>query len=148
MTSNHALVLACGRWIGPCNKWHDVLRSPTVLSLEPWVLFIPSRRRHTRLVSDWSSDVCSSDLLQRDHRDEHRLERAAIEPPADAELCHRGDQIDTAHEHADAEGRVGQGRETLVEYLGHGNGGGVEDHAATGGGDREDRKHTGEVSAR
>src|SRR5262249_46975096 len=23
----------------------------------------PSRRRHTRLVSDWSSDVCSSDLL-------------------------------------------------------------------------------------
>src|SRR5258706_3562900 len=26
------------------------------------VLFFPSRRRHTRLVSDWSSDVCSSDL--------------------------------------------------------------------------------------
>src|SRR5262249_56756879 len=30
------------------------------------------RRRHTRLVSDWSSDVCSSDLgglqLFRDHR--------------------------------------------------------------------------------
>src|SRR5262249_60034973 len=24
-----------------------------------------SRRRHTRLVSDWSSDVCSSDLEQR-----------------------------------------------------------------------------------
>src|SRR5258706_3594585 len=24
--------------------------------------FFPSRRRHTRLVSDWSSDVCSSDL--------------------------------------------------------------------------------------
>src|SRR5262249_60075611 len=24
-----------------------------------------SRRRHTRLVSDWSSDVCSSDLKQR-----------------------------------------------------------------------------------
>src|ERR1019366_9936025 len=28
-------------------------------------LFFSSRRRHTRLVSDWSSDVCSSDLLQR-----------------------------------------------------------------------------------
>src|SRR5262249_56161994 len=28
-----------------------------------WVLFFfSSRRRHTRLVSDWSSDVCSSDL--------------------------------------------------------------------------------------
>src|SRR5262249_57718371 len=25
-------------------------------------LFFSSRRRHTRLVSDWSSDVCSSDL--------------------------------------------------------------------------------------
>src|SRR5215213_11064257 len=27
--------------------------------------FFSSRRRHTRLVSDWSSDVCSSDLLAR-----------------------------------------------------------------------------------
>src|SRR5258706_3298597 len=27
-----------------------------------------SRRRHTRLVSDWSSDVCSSDLLARFER--------------------------------------------------------------------------------
>src|SRR5262249_58626627 len=28
-----------------------------------WVFcFFSSRRRHTRLVSDWSSDVCSSDL--------------------------------------------------------------------------------------
>src|SRR5262249_42862434 len=26
-----------------------------------WVFFFSSRRRHTRLVSDWSSDVCSSD---------------------------------------------------------------------------------------
>src|SRR5262249_56189238 len=26
------------------------------------VFFCSSRRRHTRLVSDWSSDVCSSDL--------------------------------------------------------------------------------------
>src|ERR1019366_6751422 len=27
-----------------------------------------SRRRHTRLVSDWSSDVCSSDLIPRQCR--------------------------------------------------------------------------------
>src|SRR5262249_58862482 len=27
-----------------------------------FVFFFSSRRRHTRLVSDWSSDVCSSDL--------------------------------------------------------------------------------------
>src|SRR5215213_4961471 len=26
--------------------------------------FFSSRRRHTRLVSDWSSDVCSSDLAE------------------------------------------------------------------------------------
>src|SRR5438093_13514492 len=26
--------------------------------------FFSSRRRHTRLVSDWSSDVCSSDLIE------------------------------------------------------------------------------------
>src|SRR5258706_3537624 len=32
----------------------------TVYSL----FFFSSRRRHTRLVSDWSSDVCSSDLLR------------------------------------------------------------------------------------
>src|SRR5437016_8875949 len=28
------------------------------------LFFFSSRRRHTRLVSDWSSDVCSSDLHQ------------------------------------------------------------------------------------
>src|SRR5258706_5100374 len=27
------------------------------------VFFFSGRRRHTRLVSDWSSDVCSSDLV-------------------------------------------------------------------------------------
>src|SRR5215213_11230670 len=27
--------------------------------------FFSSRRRHTRLVSDWSSDVCSSDLERK-----------------------------------------------------------------------------------
>src|SRR5258706_6572887 len=29
------------------------------------IFFFSSRRRHTRLVSDWSSDVCSSDLSGR-----------------------------------------------------------------------------------
>ena len=27
-----------------------------------FLFFFSSRRRHTRLVRDWSSDVCSSDL--------------------------------------------------------------------------------------
>src|SRR5258706_11072253 len=30
-----------------------------------YFFFFSSRRRHTRLVSDWSSDVCSSDLRSR-----------------------------------------------------------------------------------
>src|SRR5258705_2821817 len=35
----------------------------TILSLVHVVLFFfSSRRRHTRCLSDWSSDVCSSDL--------------------------------------------------------------------------------------
>src|SRR5438093_12272387 len=41
--------------------------------------FFSSRRRHTRLVSDWSSDVCSSDLacLRRPELVEERR-RAAV----------------------------------------------------------------------
>src|SRR5258705_1754760 len=30
---------------------------------QSYVFFFSSRRRHTRCLSDWSSDVCSSDLL-------------------------------------------------------------------------------------
>src|SRR5256885_3280905 len=33
-----------------------------------YVFFFSSRRRHTRLQGDWSSDVCSSDLVQRPQR--------------------------------------------------------------------------------
>src|SRR5256885_11324186 len=32
------------------------------LSAAPGIFFFSSRRRHTRLQGDWSSDVCSSDL--------------------------------------------------------------------------------------
>src|SRR5438093_2803906 len=43
--------------------------------------FFSSRRRHTRLVSDWSSDVCSSDLLAR------RRDDLADADPVAAELA-------------------------------------------------------------
>src|ERR1035441_10978054 len=33
-----------------------------VLVLSLFIVFFSSRRRHTRCLSDWSSDVCSSDL--------------------------------------------------------------------------------------
>src|SRR2546430_9027787 len=40
--------------------------------------FFSSRRRHTRFDCDWSSDVCSSDLVLEQRRDEQPL---ADEPP-------------------------------------------------------------------
>src|SRR5438046_8880025 len=43
--------------------------SPMCTNNSMYVLFFfSSRRRHTRLVSDWSSDVCSSDLYARDDK--------------------------------------------------------------------------------
>src|SRR5438477_9573578 len=39
--------------------------------------FFSSRRRHTRLTCDWSSDVCSSDLVA--YADEHLL---VVDKPA------------------------------------------------------------------
>src|SRR5258706_8335001 len=54
-----------------------------------FIFFFSSRRRHTRLVSDWSSDVCSSDLERRHGKNrsahqplhllaEHRLRRLSV----------------------------------------------------------------------
>src|SRR5437899_12993943 len=40
--------------------------------LRRYVFFFSSRRRHTRCLSDWSSDVCSSDLSNLGLRDEMR----------------------------------------------------------------------------
>src|SRR5262249_60722022 len=40
--------------------------------------FFSSRRRHTRLVSDWSSDVCSSDLMSFEHDSAERLRGSRI----------------------------------------------------------------------
>src|SRR5258706_981898 len=43
--------------VASCSVWAG---HPTAIVL----FFFSSRRRHTRLVSDWSSDVCSSDLFE------------------------------------------------------------------------------------
>src|SRR5438045_9565617 len=40
------------------------------------LFFFSSRRRHTRCLSDWSSDVCSSDLLRAPARAARRHFRA------------------------------------------------------------------------
>src|SRR5262249_59498858 len=41
--------------------------------------FFSSRRRHTRLVSDWSSDVCSSDLnmLERERLESKKISKTS-----------------------------------------------------------------------
>src|SRR5262245_63210116 len=42
------------------------------------VFFFSSRRRHTRCLSDWSSDVCSSDLVADRRLVRHRSKAAAL----------------------------------------------------------------------
>src|SRR2546430_6676614 len=37
---------------------------------DDWCFFFSSRRRHTRFDCDWSSDVCSSDLLPKQASDQ------------------------------------------------------------------------------
>src|SRR5205814_3348936 len=43
------------------------MRNLSVTGAALVVFFFSSRRRHTRCLSDWSSDVCSSDLARRSH---------------------------------------------------------------------------------
>src|SRR5256885_10012487 len=43
-------------------SWRSLVPSSARMSCE-LCFFFSSRRRHTRLQGDWSSDVCSSDLL-------------------------------------------------------------------------------------
>src|SRR5437588_3823956 len=43
-----------------------------------YIFFFSSRRRHTRSLCDWSSDVCSSDLLVETFRDRQDLFELAI----------------------------------------------------------------------
>src|ERR1039458_10513490 len=42
------------------------------------VFFFSSRRRHTRCLSDWSSDVCSSDLVPAQALLAHQVLRAPL----------------------------------------------------------------------
>src|SRR5262249_9199624 len=49
-------------------SWRGMERAMSVTSPPTLDFFFSSRRRHTRLVSDWSSDVCSSDLHVPVHR--------------------------------------------------------------------------------
>src|SRR5439155_9802618 len=50
----------------------NILSAPLVFLF----FFFSSRRRHTRWPRDWSSDVCSSDLVPRAARHEERRDAA------------------------------------------------------------------------
>src|SRR5205814_7399217 len=46
------------------------------------MFFFSSRRRHTRCLSDWSSDVCSSDLAYLRRDDSQGYDYTTVLPPA------------------------------------------------------------------
>src|SRR5690349_4501081 len=52
-------------------------------------IFFSSRRRHTRSLRDWSSDVCSSDLLRRPLMSALRSSRPNRKSPTDAKTAIR-----------------------------------------------------------
>src|SRR5256885_11421721 len=68
MTAISRLAMRCAL---PCNRGGWPTRAMGTLwskwgqlSVVKLIFFFSSRRRHTRLQGDWSSDVCSSDLPQ------------------------------------------------------------------------------------
>src|SRR5262245_65011619 len=71
------------------------------------VFFFSSRRRHTRCLSDWSSDVCSSDL--------DKLDAAAI-PPIEKFDWHPKETVAILGEHRGRQGGAG----TAVAWSKHG----------------------------
>src|SRR5690349_24989644 len=53
-----------------------------------YTFFFSSRRRHTRSLRDWSSDVCSSDLVRAQLEVAFELPAADLELGADGVLVH------------------------------------------------------------
>src|SRR5947199_7985925 len=45
---------------------HTMRKTTLSVFISTYFFFFSSRRRHTRCLSDWNSDVCSSDLAVRD----------------------------------------------------------------------------------
>src|SRR5204863_7047644 len=58
--------------------------------------FFSSRRRHTRSLRDWSSDVCSSDLYARDlapDAERNELGRRGLREPGHHRVAHGAGEI-------------------------------------------------------
>src|SRR5206468_5414077 len=73
--------------------------------------FFSSRRRHTRSDRDWSSDVCSSDLLCTTI-----IETGIDVPTANTIIMHRADEFGLAQLHQ-LRGRVGRSHHQAYAYL-------------------------------
>src|SRR5437762_10735713 len=65
-TASDAEVATCLAAILDVIRAEDGIRSTSVTPVQSF--FFSSRRRHTRYIGDWSSDVCSSDLRRRSGR--------------------------------------------------------------------------------
>src|SRR6266496_3533286 len=74
--------------------------------------FFSSRRRHTRSLRDWSSDVCSSDLEVEHGLDEHEAADLAGEP-AD----HLGPALDLAERCGRVTAPLREGRFQSIEAM-------------------------------
>src|SRR5437762_5984998 len=59
------------------------LKLPVIWLLVSLCFFFSSRRRHTRYIGDWSSDVCSSDLVVADRLDAGACADVVVEDEAD-----------------------------------------------------------------
>src|SRR2546430_7736548 len=59
--------------------------------------FFSSRRRHTRFDCDWSSDVCSSDLIKGGHAQSAHATDLLVTPSAVARFT--AEKIDTQNTH-------------------------------------------------
>src|SRR5438034_8772982 len=59
--------------------------------------FFSSRRRHTRSLCDWSSDVCSSDLILFERRGEQAGYRIAGAIAKEAALDRKSTRLNSSH---------------------------------------------------
>src|SRR5256885_8383059 len=65
-------------WWLACKLLYVVSSTMRRWAIVVYSFFFASRRRHTRLQGDWSSDVCSSDLVRSDARaSRHRIDAQA-----------------------------------------------------------------------
>src|SRR5258705_7476696 len=62
------LIVSLIYWLSVMHA-EEGIRRASVTGVQTCAFLFSSRRRHTRCLSDWSSDVCSSDLPVRAERD-------------------------------------------------------------------------------